>query len=221
MGIISVEKANRLLWLGRYIERVHTTLKEFFIGFDNMIEASDDAYKEFCDRINIPDVYGSKEVFLNKYIFDETDINSVASNLNRAYDNAIVMREEIGSETLSYIQLAIYDMDKSRSAQSTIVELQNIIDHILAFWGCVDDMIDEECIRSIMKTGRRIERLDLYLRFSRPAPILKRELKKLTRRIVRTGMSYNTIMLENLPYMFNQPEVDYKSAVEMVESIIV
>lgn len=220
MGIITVEKADRLLWLGRYIERVHTTLKEFFIDYDNMIDASDDAYRDYCTRINIPDVYGSKEVFLQKYLFDETDINSVVSNLNRAYDNAIVMREEIGSETLSYIQLAIYDLDKTKNAQSTIVELQNIIDHILAFWGCVDDMIDEECIRSIMKVGRRIERLDLYLRFNMPASVLKKELKKLSRRIVRAGISYNTEMLENLPYMFNQQEIDYEASLEMVEAII-
>ncbi|MEE3395254.1 MAG: hypothetical protein VZQ97_04965, partial [Candidatus Onthomonas sp.] len=33
---------------------------------------------------------------------------SVYSNLIRAYDNAIVLREEIGSLTLSYIQLAVY-----------------------------------------------------------------------------------------------------------------
>ncbi|MGN0166093.1 MAG: alpha-E domain-containing protein [Lachnospiraceae bacterium] len=220
MGIITVEKVDHLLWLGRYIERVHTTLKEFFVDYDNMIDVSDDAYKDYCRRINVPDVYGSKEVFLQKYLFDDTDINSVASNLNRAYDNAIVIRDDIGSETLSYIQLAVYDIEKAKSAPSTIVELQGIIDHILAFWGCVDDMVDEECIRSIMKAGRRIERLDLYLRFNMPAPVLKRELKKLNRRIVRTGITYNTESLENLPYLLNQPEIDYEAALEMVESIV-
>lgn len=29
MGIVSVEKANHLYWLGRYTERVFTTLKGF------------------------------------------------------------------------------------------------------------------------------------------------------------------------------------------------
>ena len=33
--------------------------------------------------------------------------DSIISNLNRAYDNAIVLRESIGSETLSYIQLSL------------------------------------------------------------------------------------------------------------------
>lgn len=220
MGIISVEKANHLLWLGRYIERVHSTIKKLCSEYDNILESNDDLYKDYCKSIDIPDVYGSKEVFLDYYIFNEEDENSITSNLGRAYDNAVVMREEIGSETLSYIQLAVYDMDKSRTAQSTIVELQNIIDHILAFWGCVDDMIEEETIKSILKTGRRIERLDLYLRFGMSTDVLKRELNKLSRRIDNTGMSYNMTALENLPYMFNQDVIDYKTAVEMVENII-
>ena len=40
--------------------------------------------------------------------------DSIISNLNRAYDNAIVLRESIGSETLSFIQLAIYEMNKAK-----------------------------------------------------------------------------------------------------------
>ena len=39
------------------------------------------------------------------------------SNLKRAYDNAVVLREEIGTEALSYIQLAIYAMQKAAKSQ--------------------------------------------------------------------------------------------------------
>ena len=38
MGIISVEHTDRLLWLGRYSERVYTTLKIFASYFDSMID---------------------------------------------------------------------------------------------------------------------------------------------------------------------------------------
>ena len=31
MGIISIEKADHLYWLGRYTERVYTILRVFFI----------------------------------------------------------------------------------------------------------------------------------------------------------------------------------------------
>ena len=40
MGIISIEKADHLYWLGRYTERVYTTLRVFFHIYDNMIETA-------------------------------------------------------------------------------------------------------------------------------------------------------------------------------------
>lgn len=36
MGIISIEKANNLYWLGRYTERVFTTLRKFYRIFDSI-----------------------------------------------------------------------------------------------------------------------------------------------------------------------------------------
>ena len=38
MGIISLEKQDHLYWLGRYSERVYTTLKTFLLGYDQMLD---------------------------------------------------------------------------------------------------------------------------------------------------------------------------------------
>lgn len=46
MGIISVEQADRLYWLGRYTERVYTTLRIFYRSFDTMIDEITDSYRE-------------------------------------------------------------------------------------------------------------------------------------------------------------------------------
>ena len=113
MGIISVEQADHLYWLGRYTERVYTTLRVYFQSFDTMIDEKADSYQKFCESVDIPNIYISKEDFLKRYPFDPDNPDSIISNLNRAYDNAVVLRESIGSETLSYIQLAIYDMNKA------------------------------------------------------------------------------------------------------------
>lgn len=82
--------------------------------------------------------------------------DSIFSNLNRAYDNAIVLREEIGSEALSYIQLAIYDMNKASVSKAPLIHFQSVIDNLLAFWGIADDKIDSEQTRNIIKTGNRL-----------------------------------------------------------------
>lgn len=220
MGIISVEQTNRLLWLGRYSERVYTTLRLYSNSFDMMIDEITDSYSEFCKMIDIPDVYGSKEVFKEKYPFDEENPDSIFSNLNRAYDNAIVLREEIGSEALSYIQLAIYDMNKARISRAPLIEMQRVIDNILAFWGIVDDSIDSEQVRNIIKTGKRIERVDLYARLGIERGELVREINRLAPRIVRSGMEYREDKIDLLKELVAEPEINYYRIVYEVESIL-
>ena len=107
MGIITVEKSDSLFWLGRYVERVYTELKYYLQGTDRMIDTDPNYYAVLCEKIGIPDIYHSRNEFINRYPFDEADPNSLVSNLNRAYDNAIVLRNDIGSDTFSYIQLAL------------------------------------------------------------------------------------------------------------------
>ena len=92
MGIISVEKADHLYWLGRYTERVYTTLRIFFHLYDRLIEQPEGLYREYCERLNIPDIYTSNRQFVHSYLFGEDNPDSVLSNMKRAYDNAIVLR---------------------------------------------------------------------------------------------------------------------------------
>ncbi|MEE3394848.1 MAG: alpha-E domain-containing protein, partial [Candidatus Onthomonas sp.] len=188
MGIISVEHTNQLFWLGRYSERVYTTLNIFADRFDSMIDLDTDKYEEFCLLQEIPNIYTSKEDFASRYCFDERDPNSVYSNLIRAYDNAIVLREEIGSVTLSYIQLAVYAMNKAKESPAPLLELQHVRDNIVAFWGIVDDSIDDEHVRSIIKFGKRLERIDLYARMRMDDKEMRREVARLNFRIERTGL---------------------------------
>ena len=105
MGIISIEQTNRLYWLGRYTERTYTTLRLYMKSYDSMLDDLPGGYQEYCRRLEIPNIYGSKENFIRSYAYDKVNMNSIVSNLIRAYDNAIVLREEIGSEALAYIQL--------------------------------------------------------------------------------------------------------------------
>lgn len=220
MGIISVEQEDRLLWLGRYSERVYTTLRLFSTEYDRLIDDDKHTYREFCRMIDIPDIYGSKEVFHEKYPFDERDPNSILRNLIRAYDNAIVLREKIGSETLSYIQLAIYDMNKAKISRAPLIELQRVVDNILAFWGLADDIIDSEQVRNIIKTGKRIERVDLYARLGMNRKELVREIYRLAPRIERSGIEYDKEKINTLKKLVDKAQIDYYKIVEIIESIL-
>lgn len=220
MGIISVDRADRLFWLGRYTERVYTTIRLYSDSFDELIDGIADNYVDFCKMIDIPDVYGSKEVFEEKYPFDEMNPDSIMSNLVRAYDNAIELRDEIGSEVLSYIQLAIYAMNKAKISNAPLIELQYVIDNLLAFWGIVDDDIDSEMTRNMIKVGRRIERIDLYGRLHHTQQELIRQVKRLIPRVERSGLAYDRDNLMLLKSIVESEEIDYYKVVSVAESIV-
>jgi uncharacterized alpha-E superfamily protein len=221
MGIISLEQTNRLYWLGRYTERVYTTIRLYSNCYDAMIDNIDENYEDFCKKLEIPNIYTDRDDFNNRYPFDENDGNSIHSNLIRAYDNAIVLREELGSETLSYIQLAIYEMNKAKISKAPLLELQYVEDNILAFWGISDDYISNDVTRNIIRTGRRVERLDLYARLKIDKESMKKEYTKLISRLERSGLSYNKFAYEKLQKLMNtDDEVDYSSIVYAVDNLV-
>ncbi len=224
MGIISLEQTNRLYWLGRYSERVYTTIRLYSKCYDDMIDDIGDNYADFSRMLEIPNIYRDKEDFNQRYGFDETDPNSILSNLMRAYDNAVVLREEIGSETLSYIQLAIYAINKAKISRAPLLELQNVEDNILAFWGIADDFIESETIRNIIRTGKRVERIDLYARLKLGVKELKSELRRMHTRLVSSGMSYDRVCLDSLIVLIEHidetAEVDYAGIVKNVENLV-
>lgn len=220
MGVISVEQTNRLFWLGRYSERVYTTLRLYSNSFDSMIDKKVYDYQDFCRMIDIPDIYGSKESFKESYPFDESNPDSILSNLNRAYDNAIVLRESIGSEALSYVQLAIYAMNEAAKSAAPLIEMQQIMDYILSFWGIADDQIDSEQVRNIIKAGKRIERLDLYARLGMAKKELIREAHRMIPRVERSGMPYNEAKLKEIKELVESADLDYYRIVSCVEAII-
>ena len=134
-----------------------------------------------------------------------------------------MLREEIGSETLSYVQLAIYAINKAKISRAPLLELQNVEDNLLAFWGIADDFIDDEVIRNIIKAGKRIERIDLYARLKLGPKELKNELKRMEKRLMRSKMSYDGDRLERLRALIgaeNQEDYDYRGIVQEVEGLV-
>lgn len=220
MGAKSIENADRLFWLGRYSERVYTTLKLYGKRFDSMIESGQEGYEEFCRSLDIPNIYSSAEDFRQTYPFGKEDTNSIYSNLIRAYDNAIELREEIGSETLAYVQLAVYEMNKAALSTAPMIEFQNIMDYILAFWGIVDDLIEDEKTRNIIKIGKRVERIDLYSRLHMDRVSMLREVNRLSGRIGRCGLHYNKDVVKQLSALTAQEELDYPEILKEIERIM-
>jgi len=165
---ISSAKANRLYWLGRYAERVYTALHMLRKHHDLMIDEDENAYVNFCTLMGIENRYASAENFMQRYLFDESNPDSVIYMLERAHDNAILLREEIMSETLSYIQLSICYMKKCESQGYGLNDLQLVTDYMLSFWGSIDERILVSQIRNTLRFGKYMECVDLHIRFDYP-----------------------------------------------------
>lgn len=223
MGTVSLENTGRLYWLGRYSERVYTTIRLFSASFDRLIDLDGEEMvyiNRFCSDLEIPSIYTDKDDFFFRYCFDREDPNSIYSNLLRAYDNCVTLREEIGSETVAYIQLALYELQKASLSLSPLVELQKADDNILSFWGITDDSIESENVRNLIKVGKRIERLDLYARLRRPAEDIRREAHRLAGRIPRTCLHYDEEKLREIVILAEAPTPDCPMLLRQVEAFL-
>ena len=213
MGIVSLTNTDKLYWLGRYSERVYTTIRLFGESFDHLIEGEVQSIGAFCASLNIPNLYTSGDDFAE-------NPDSVFANLTRAYDNAMTLREEIGSECVSYIQLAIYAMNSLRGSENPMFGLQKVVDDILAFWGLTDDIIPDENVRNIIKVGKRVERLDLYARLRLPQKDILREVRRLAVRISRTNLQYAQADVERLMALAMAGETAYDEIVALVDGLV-
>lgn len=166
---ISALKANRLFWLGRYQERVYMTLHLLRQCYDKMIDGDKSDYEQFWSKLDSGNNYATPDEFKLGMLYDETNPQSLVSELNFAKDNAILLREDIMSETLSYIEMSIAHINKCKAvSESNITHLQSITDWTLAFWGSVFQRISNPRIIDLIAIGRNVEHIDMLIRFGYP-----------------------------------------------------
>lgn len=193
---ISLEHGDRLFWLGRYTERFFSTLKALEKLYDSIIDEKPLGYTEYLDAFGLSDTYGSNSVFFNSFIFDKTNENSAAYSLSRAYDNGIVLREEISTEALSFLQMALDSLEGAKNSnQGLRLALHPLEDIIFGFWGCVDDYVCDNETRYILHCGKIIERLDIYFRLKYPFEMIESEFERLCRCLAGVP--------KNSPYRYN------------------
>ncbi|MDD6890613.1 MAG: alpha-E domain-containing protein [Bacteroidales bacterium] len=204
---ISATKANRLYWLGRYAERVYLSLHLLRKSYDTMIDGAGQGYLDYYKRLDASSVYPDKLSFMLGYMYDEKNPNSLLSGIERANDNAIVLREEIMSETLSYIQLSLVRLKEAAAAGTTnITDLQCITDYLLAFWGSAEERIYDDTIRALMRIGRLVENIDMHLRFDYPFYRVKESFESLKRCAEDLEGIFDTMILAHVDELLTEEE---------------
>ena len=134
-----------------------------------MIDGEPDDYTEFWSKLDATGIYKTNEEFTFGMLYDDTNPCSVLSAQKFAMDNAILLREDIMSETLSYLEMSVALLKKCKQeATVNISHLQPVIDWALAFWGSAGQRLQNHKALDIMMIGRNIENLDMQIRFNYP-----------------------------------------------------
>ncbi|MCD8096179.1 MAG: alpha-E domain-containing protein [Ruminococcus sp.] len=210
MGIISLEHSSDLFWLGRYLERTFTMQRALLSVYDKCIDNDVTARRDFLAKLYIEDEWGRENAnaCFHDLIFNIENPHSVRYSLERAYDNAIVLRERISTEALSQIQLAMDAVDAgAHSIHSAAYSMLGLEDRLFAFWGCVSDHVYDNEVLNLIRCGKSIERLDMYIRLEYPAMDMKREFDRFCdtlRNVPRdTPYRYNSKQLSVLVESFD------------------
>ena len=164
--IISASKANSLFWLGRYEERVYITLHLLRKCHDKMIDGELEDYLPIWRNLDTTGAYQTIEEFTLGIMYDDSNSSTVMTAQTKAMDNAILLREDILSETLSYLEMSLALLKECKKKQEkNVICLQPVIDWSLAFWGSAQQRLQNHKALYIMSIGRNVENLDMQLRF--------------------------------------------------------
>ncbi len=214
-ALVTASKADNFYWLGRYTERVYTTLRHFFPFYDRVMDTDVDAFRPFARALDLPEDFEDFDAFIESFLYDAGNQDSVRSSILAAFRNAVILRPELSSRLLQYIELALTNITDaaSRAANAEdIYKQRDINDNILAFWGGVEDSPTDMMLKSFIFVGKYIERIDLYTRFGLPADDLREPLRKLVNHAVPLeGLPMPQCFADGLRWLVGQlPTRGYK-----------
>lgn len=220
-------KGQQPFWLGRYEERVYITLHLLRKCHDKMIDGELEDYWPIWQKLDTTGAYQTIEEFTFGIMYDDTNPSTVMAAQTKAMDNAILLREDILSETLSYLEMSLALLKECRKKQEkNVICLQPVIDWSLAFWGSAQQRLQNHKALYIMSIGRNVENLDMLLRFDysyeRVAlayDSLKRYCKQMPN-IIDEDIEgeLNSLIIEE---RFNLNDVEYKNKLlELINQLV-
>lgn len=166
--LITKSKVENLYWLGRYTERVFTTLSTFLPFYDRVMDTDVDSFRPFAHALDLPQDFTDFDTFIASFLYDESNPDSIRSAIRSAFMNAVPLRPELGSRLLQYIELAMGGIDDAAIHSSHADDLydhRDITDLVLSFWGGIEDSQIDVPLKALLFLGKYLERMDLYTRF--------------------------------------------------------
>jgi len=222
---LTLKQVDSLYWLGRYTERVLSTLRNFMVVYDSQLDSEFD-YADYCAKLDIYNSFRDLKDFCYRYAFDRNYASSIICSMLRAYDNAVMLRDIIGSQALSYVELAQRTMLDAEYSLTPMLSFQKVIDYIMGFYGTVGDSIIDRNIRNIILCGHGVERLDYYLRLDLSQERIFFECKRLSQVLRYIDIDVDDLTINRICGGLNEGEenqdrADKEVLVNLVDSFFV
>ena len=126
--------------------------------------------------------------------------DSIIANLDRALDNGIVLRDEIKTPSLAYLQMAMDKFQACKGTKKIRYDMLPVRDALYAFWGSADNNMTNTDALRIIHLGKSVERVDMYLRLGYSAEEISSELNNLLKHISRYDSYERTIVNSDACY---------------------
>lgn len=219
LALVTASKADNLFWLGRYTERAFTTLVQFLPFYDRVMDTDVDAFRPFARALDLPQDFEDFDAFIHSFLYDGDHPDSVRSAIVAAFNNAVILRPELSSRLLQYIELAVTNITDAASRFANaddIYKQRDIADNMLAFWGGVENSTVDPSLKAFIFIGKYVERIDLYTRLNLPASEMTAPLRKLeTYSRTLDGMPLPQCFADGVRWLLAQlPERGYPELVE-------
>ncbi|QMU58058.1 MAG: hypothetical protein GKR98_07530 [Boseongicola sp.] len=167
--------ADNLFWIGRYVERAGTVARLLEVGTRNaLIPNTSGGYRNEWEPIL--QASGTKPGFDAKYgdlvqrniesylFFDDDNSSSVASNFDRARENARIVRTALSSQTWDALNTAHQEMRNMKRTERSKLPANDLIDWTLRTNALIRGTIEDTQLRKdsydFLNIGAYLERAD-------------------------------------------------------------
>ena len=166
--LITANSALSLYWLGRYLERVESSLIDINQAYDKIIDVDSNDGVTLFEKLGIKIEYGNSSEFLNVAIFGEHCAN-LYELLSFAKENAIVARSYIETEAFGSI-MELHKHFEMAQKTNFFVDFRFIdtaLSLISEIWGELTRKQTRNAHDYFLAMGKNVEKVDIHLRLAK------------------------------------------------------